>query len=380
MKVLLLSQGIPNSKYPMNGIHQFAYGKALKKKGIDVIVAAHDIRSIYRLRKPGFHVTEYEGIRTYLQNQFIETNDRLKAGTKAVKGFQKLYQRIKKEETFDIIHGHFYEYTYGAAMIKERQEPLVISEHSSSINKDSLKNMRKDYYELAKRTYENCDGIIVGSPFFKKRLKKNFGVEATVLPTIINDDVFYCGKEKADFFKIVSTGNLIEAKGHREMIEAFHRYFSEINAKLYIIGSGPDQKYLEKMIDERNLKDSVILRGQCRREEMAKEYADAHIFALASRTETYGKVYVEAMAAGLPVLTVNNGGSEHFIHSFNGKIAKVSDVKSLGINLLDMYKNYDGYDGEKIRAFEQEEFSESVAVNRLVDFYDKILNKQYEVR
>ncbi|MDO5716047.1 MAG: glycosyltransferase [Tissierellia bacterium] len=380
MKVLILSQGIPNSKYPMNGIHQFAYAKALKKKGIDVIVAAHDIRSIYRLRKPGFIKTEYDGIRTYLQNQFIETNHRMKAGAKAIKGFRKLYHRIKEEEQFDLIHGHFYEYTYGAAMLEEREEPLIISEHSSSINKDSLEDMRKDYYDLAKKTYENCDGIIVGSPFFQKRMEKNFGVQATVLPTIINDDVFYLGKEKADFFKIVSTGNLIEAKGHREMIEAFHQYFSDIDAKLYIIGSGPDQKYLEEMIEKRNLKDSVILLGQCSREEIANEYANAHIFALASRTETYGKVYVEAMAAGLPVLTVNNGGSEHFIRSFNGKIAKVSDVKSLGINLLDMYQNYDGYDCEKIQAFEQEEFSESVAVDKLVELYDKILNKQYEVR
>lgn len=373
MKILMMSQGVPTKKYPMNGIHQFAYAEALKKAGVDVIVGVHDIRSVFRLRKPGFFKMKKDGLDVYGYHQFIETKDPVKAGEKSVKGFDRLYRRIKEEDSFDLIHAHFYEYAYGAARSSLRTEPLVVSEHASSVNRDRLKSKDPRRYRAAKTVYDAADAVIVGSPFFEKRMEDNFGISPLVLPTITDDDVFVPGTSEDDVFHIVSTGNLKPQKGQRELLVAFGKYFRDRKADLTIIGSGPDEKYLKEYTKEKNLEDRVRFTGQLSQEEIAEIYKKSDLFVLASRTETYGKVYVEAMAAGLPCVTVNNGGSEHFITDFNGKVAEVSNPDSLGMNMLEIYENIDRYDSDKIRRYEQKHFSRRKATEDLTAVYREIL-------
>ncbi|NMB10007.1 MAG: glycosyltransferase family 4 protein [Tissierellia bacterium] len=379
MKVMIASQGYPSEKYPMNGIHQFVYAKALQKQGIDVFVACLDMRSIRRFRKFGYEEKIVDGIRTYAWNLPVGGLGVKAEGKYSVWAMKKLYKKIiAKEKNIDLIHSHFTETSYAIAKFnKDYNYPYIISEHSSSINKENILDIPYAKREMAKYAYENCDKLIVGSPFFRDRIHKNFHIEPIVMPTISETDLFKVGKKDINrqAYKIVSTGNLKKSKGHREVIEAFGKSLKNKDAKLYIFGGGEDYNYLKALIEKLDLEKQVFLRGYISIEDIAKEYKDADLFVLASHSETYGKAYIEAMKAGLPVISTANGGSEHFINEDNGLVVPVENVDKLKDGLIYMFNHRDKYDKLSISEFIENNFSELAATKKLIELYKDLLKR-----
>lgn len=379
MKVMIASQGYPSEKYPMNGIHQFVYAKALQKQGIDVFVACLDMRSIRRFRKFGYEEKIVDGIRTYAWNLPVGGLGAKAEGKYSVWAMKKLYKKIiAKEKNIDLIHSHFTETSYAIAKFnKDYNYPYIISEHSSSINKENILDIPYAKREMAKYAYENCDKLIVGSPFFRDRIHRNFHIEPIVMPTISETDLFKVGKKDINrqAYKIVSTGNLKKSKGHREVIEAFGKSLKNKDAKLYIFGGGEDYNYLKALIEKLDLEKQVFLRGYISIEDIAKEYKDADLFVLASHSETYGKAYIEAMKAGLPVISTTNGGSEHFINEDNGLVVPVENVDKLKDGLIYMFNHRDKYDKLSISEFIENNFSELAATKKLIELYKDLLKR-----
>lgn len=380
MKVMMVSQGYPSEKYPMNGIHEFAYAKALKKQGIDVFVVALDMRSIRRIRKLGYEEKNIDGIRTYAYNMPVGGINAVLEGKFAKISMDKIYRKIlKKEGEFHIIHSHFTDQSYAISKFNEKYHyPFIISEHSSSINKDNLSEISEDKIKIAKFAYNNCDELIVGSPFFRDRIKKNFNITAKVLPTVSETDLFTFKGEKNkkyENYKIVSTGNLKESKGHREVIKAFGKYMKDKNATLHIFGSGDDYNHLLELINSMDLKNKVFLRGHTNIKDIAHEYEDADLFVMASHSETYGKAYIEAMKSGLPVIATKNGGSEHLINSENGILVPIKDVDELGKGLIYMFNHRTKYDRLNISKYIEDNFSEIAATKKHIEVYKELLKR-----
>lgn len=386
MKIMVASQGYPTKEYPMNGIHQYAYAKALKKYGFDVYVVALDLRSIRRKRKWGYEEKVVEGIRTYGINIPLgNINQKLLCDIGSFFLSKNIKKILKKESETKIIHSHFTEPSYcfiKTVKGKNIDVPVVVSEHSSSINKEDISHIRKDILQVAKYVYENCDELLVGSPVFQSRIYKNFGRKPICTPTVANTDIFKLENREfnKDKYRIVSTGNLKYEKGHRELIEAFNKIFKNTNSELHIFGEGPDRKILEEIIDKYDLKDKVFLEGHKNIDEISKEYNRSDLFILASHSETYGKAYVEAMICGLPVITTSNGGSEQFIKSFNGVIANVLDIEDLANKLKFMYNKRKEFNKEKISNYAQEKFSEKASIEELESIYSNILRGENNVR
>lgn len=375
MKVFMISQGYPSTEYPMNGIHQFAYAKALKKHGIDVVFLALDVRSFRRKRKWGYEALNLDGIPVYALNIPLGRISPKLMGKISSFGFTKLMKKaIAKEGEPDILHSHFTETSYAVALSNKGKYPYIVSEHSSAVNKISKTEIPTDLYDTAYFTYHNCDRLVVGSPVFQSRVEELFDILPICIPTIANTDYFNLSDFTPEKYRVVSVGNLKEAKGHRDVIQAFHKGLKGVDASLVIIGDGEDRRVLETMITDYNEQDRVTLLGQRDLAFIAKEFSQSSLFVLASHSETYGKVYVEAMNAGLPIITTENGGSEQFVKSFNGVIAKVKDTESLSNAFVYMYENRDSFDKEKIRAFAQENFSEDVATNQHIKLYEELLS------
>jgi glycosyltransferase involved in cell wall biosynthesis len=81
------------------------------------------------------------------------------------------------------------------------------------------------------------------------------------------------------------------------------------NARYLLVGKGPDSPRIEKLITETGVQDAVILAGFVPNEELAEHYNLCDIFAMPSRAEGFGIVYLEALACGKPVLAGNKDGS-----------------------------------------------------------------------
>lgn len=83
--------------------------------------------------------------------------------------------------------------------------------------------------------------------------------------------------------------------------------------KLLIAGDGPHRAELEEITDELDLRGRVCFLGYMKGPDSVAAYHAADAFAFASTTETQGLVIGEAMAAGLPVLTVEDAAVMDFV-------------------------------------------------------------------
>lgn len=93
--------------------------------------------------------------------------------------------------------------------------------------------------------------------------------------------------------------------------------------KFLIVGDGPSKKELEEQAKKLNIKDNVIFTGKVPWNEVPKYYNIGDVFVNASITETQGLTFIEAMAAGVPVVAKYAPNLSEFIHTKqNGILVK----------------------------------------------------------
>lgn len=377
MYILIIANGYPTPKYNGLGIFEFDQAKALAEQGCKVLYAAVDLRSIRRWRKWGFEQFQKDGVDVYAINIPLGRIPQSMLQAIGFWGLQYLYKMILKTVGKpDVLHAHFGNMGIIAAKLKTRVGiPLVITEHSSVINKEEIRNQR--LLKTIQSSYSKSDCLIAVSPALARRIKNHFGFESKYIPNMVDEKVFYFFPGKAtQIVNFVSVGNLIKGKRMDLTIEAFYRAFFESEEKkevhLYIYGEGDERRTCETLIRKYDLKDHVHLMGRRSREEIADTLKNAQCFVLASRAETFGVAYIEALACGVPVIATRCGGPETFVHEKNGILIPVDDLSALVQAMRKMYKTGGLYNRESIAKETMELFSSEYVARKLIQTYQDI--------
>lgn len=374
MKVFVISRGIPSEKYPLYGIFEYDQAKALTKCGVDVSMLVIDFRSIRYKRKYGLFSYVKDDVKVF------ELSLPLGIYRRALPLLQMLlmllYKKaVRKVGVPDIIHAHFYSIAAIASIIKKKKNiPFFITEHSSKLNKDKslISELDKD---LTAKAYSHADTVIAVSKALSINLKNNFDIDNVVVHDIVDvDNYHYVKTNNNQHFNFISVGNLIHLKGFDLLINAFNKAFAyDNNVFLNIVGDGIEKDNLQNLINQYDINDRVRLLGQKSRAELCNIIRESDAFVLASRSETFGVVYVEAMACGLPVIATRCGGPEDFVNDDNGVLIPVDDIDALAKALIDMRSNIDKYDGKSISNECYDKFSPKSIANEIVRYYDKVL-------
>jgi len=102
---------------------------------------------------------------------------------------------------------------------------------------------------------------------------------------------------------ILSLGRVAKEKSVDVLIRGMPEILTKLpNAKLVIVGDGPARPELQTLAANMGLENSVVFTGERPWTQIGRYYLIGDVFACASVTETQGLTYVEAMAAGLPVV------------------------------------------------------------------------------
>jgi glycosyltransferase involved in cell wall biosynthesis len=128
---------------------------------------------------------------------------------------------------------------------------------------------------------------------------------------------------------VICTGRLREQKGHDVLTRAFAQAREEVpNARLVLLGDGPERASIEQLIGDLDLEGSVELAGT--QADVWPWLARADVFALASRYEPLGIAVLEAMAAGLPIVATGVDGIREMVEpGVSGELVAAGDVAAM---------------------------------------------------
>lgn len=374
MKTFVISRGIPSEKYPLYGIFEFDQAKALAKSGLDTSMLVIDFRSRRYKRKYGFFSYEKDNVKIFELSLPLNLYRRALPLLQFLMIF--LYKKaVKIIGKPDVIHAHFYSIAAIASIIKKKYDiPFFITEHSSKLNKAAahISNIDKS---LTMKAYSQADAIISVSKTLSSNIKDNFGFESHIIHNMIDlEHSNYSKKNDNESFTFISVGNLISRKGFDILIKAFKKAFADDSKVcLNIIGEGEERIHLQNIINECNISDRVRLLGQKTRTELFELMRKSDAFVLASKIETFGVVYIEAMVCGLPVIATRCGGPEDFVNDTNGFLIPTDDIETLSKALIKMRLNIDNFDNERISEECYNKFSSENIAKQIVEQYYKVL-------
>ncbi|WP_252254550.1 glycosyltransferase [Clostridium sp. ZBS12] len=369
---------------PRNKVHGSFFKeqfKALSNSGEKITVAYNEIWPLTLIgktkekRKINFSIED--NLRTYRYRDFNYFPKNPLMFKSFNKRMDKLYKEIvKKEGKVDIIHAHSAMWGgISAAYISEKYNiPLVITEHSSLKYAKYLKdNYKKHIY----KAYESCDSLIAVGNGLKKELNTYVNKDIEVIHNMVDLSLFNMESDsnteirnnKTTFF---SCAFLEEGKGMELLIRCFKEAFINEHVVLKIGGEGSLKSSLEELVKSIGMEKQIFFLGALSRQEVANEMKNCDIFALPSEHETFGVVYIEALACGKPVIGAKNGGAEDIITKENGIIIEKNNEGQLISALKYMKENYKNYDENNIRNITIKNYSEDLLVENLKGVYKRV--------
>jgi phosphatidylinositol alpha-1,6-mannosyltransferase len=125
-------------------------------------------------------------------------------------------------------------------------------------------------------------------------------------------------------------------KGHDQLLAAWPRVRQRVPAaKLICVGEGDDVERLRSAARKIGVGDAVEFTGFVSDEERWRLYREAAVFAMPSRREGFGLVYLEAMAAGLPCIgSIHDAASEVIVDGRTGWLVDQSDTNALADRIV----------------------------------------------
>ena len=250
---------------------------------------------------------------------------------------------LHKEHAYDMVWAMMANYAGFGALLFKYAYPRVpyFLELQDGNTLEQVKARRPILFllwPLYKRVYLKADLIKVISHFIEK-LARNIGFAGpvAVIPNAVNVAQFSLPvpKEtevelKARFGKkmglpaapghaaqagdvfLFTASRLVLSRGVEDIIRALARLPSHV--KLLVAGAGDDRKELEKIAHDVGVENRVIFAGQVEHAKLPAYYKISDIFVRPSIVEGFGSAFVEAFAAGIPVIATPVGGIPDFLY------------------------------------------------------------------
>jgi glycosyltransferase involved in cell wall biosynthesis len=374
MYICIVSRGFPSNSDPFNGIFELDQAEALMNEGHKVVFLILDFRSILKKRRLGFYVKYQNDKIPSVVVSFPFGNIEKSFFVFFSKKIATIGARIliKKFGIPDVLHSHFLNISNLALEIKKLYHiPLIATEHSSSLNSDVIS---RSVSRLGINTYKNVDILISVSNSMRNRLLFHFGVDSYVVPNIVSLNNFksvVLGPriKSNNSFIFVSVGALNHNKGFDVLLKAFKDSGFPNDVFLNIIGEGELFEDLNELIIALKLQGQVKLLGYKSRAEIYDYLSNSDSFVLASRGETFGVAYIEALLIGLPIIATNCGGPKDIVNSNNGLLVSVDNIYELTNALKFLYKHAKNYNSSLISQDTIKHYSPTVVANMLHTYY-----------
>lgn len=230
------------------------------------------------------------------------------------------------EAEADIIHVHNLNTMlplYVASSKIRLRGVMLLQPHYHQQGQNFLRNLLFSAYKryLRKSVLHHYDAIVANSKYEKRMLEEDFPNVARKIALVPEEYSMIVPphvewKPSSNPRKLAYIGALTKYKNVDVLIRAFKILTSEQkNLELVIVGDGSERKRLERLAEELEVRDRMVLKAGLTPEELWREYSAASAVVLLSPLESFSRVAHEAMAIGAPLVLYSRGALGELVNA-----------------------------------------------------------------
>ena len=292
---------------------------------------------------------------------------------------------VVKKNSIEVLHVHYaIPHAYAAYMAKKMLKeqsiniPIVTTLHGTDI---TLVGNHPSYKTAVTFSINKSDIVTCVSKSLKEDTLDQFDIKKNieVIPNFIDINKYIlqqdlCLQEnpvQSKEFIISHVSNFRSVKNIANVIKIFYNIQKELEAKLLMIGEGPDKSLAEDLCNELGISHLVDFLGNTNQVE--KNLCHSDLFLLPSSAESFGLAALEAMASKVAVVSSNAGGlPEININGETGYVENFDDVEQMSKKAISILSNRKSLENFKNKAFLK---AMEYDINNIVPLYEKTYQK-----
>lgn len=253
---------------------------------------------------------------------------------------------VIKNYNIDVLHVHYaIPHAYAGYMAKQMLKkegieiPMITTLHGTDI---TLVGNHPNYKQAVTFSINESDVVTSVSESLKQDTLRLFEIdkEIVVIPNFINIEketsitpckrAVMASKEERI---IAHISNFRKVKRIPDVIDIFYQVQLKIPSKLIMVGDGPEKEAAEHKCKLLGIKNKVLFLGNT--SDIDRLLCLTDLFLLPSESESFGLSALEAMAAGVPVISSNAGGlHEVNENGFSGFLSPIGDIADMSKNAI----------------------------------------------
>ena len=295
---------------------------------------------------------------------------------------------VVKKNSINVLHVHYaIPHAYAAYMAKKMLKeqsiniPIVTTLHGTDI---TLVGNHPSYKTAVTFSINKSDIVTCVSKSLKEDTLDQFDIKKNieVIPNFIDINKYILQQDlclhenpiQSKEFIISHVSNFRAVKNIANVIKVFYNIQKQFEAKLLMIGEGPDKPLAVNLCNDLGISHLVEFLGNTNQVE--KNLCHSDLFLLPSSAESFGLAALEAMASKVAVITSNAGGlPEININGETGYVENYNDVDQMSKKAISILSNR-----KKLEKFKNNAFlkAKEYDINNIVPLYEKTYQKALE--
>lgn len=383
IKVAVIPSWYPNGEDRLMGQYHIEFSEALAEAGAEVSML---VVERVRLQKPleylfgkKYRVAKHNGFDAYIRRQLNVAPISFKLQQKQYyKALFAAYKRYEAEHGRpDILHAMVsVPAGYAACMLgRSIGVPVVVTEHASYYAR---------FFEGREAPYGrevlNSAAMTAVSRFMADSISADYGVECSVLPNVVDTSVFKPTQARAEDGTLVAVVECALRRGKRiddaaRSLKLLMDSGRVANARLIVIGDGFKQDEYKQAVNDIGMSPYTDFVGRKNKAEMAEIFKTTDLMVVPSEFETFCIPAIEALAAGLPVVSTRCRGPEEFLTPECGELCPVGDTAAMADAIYKVYTHRADYKAEHL-AEAAAAFSKHTVAQKAISLYNKIIKER----